>query len=184
MAKQSLEVNKYIASFPPETQAKMEQLRACIVKAAPHAEECWSYQMPAYKQNGMLVYFAAYKNHLGFYPTSSGITNFQQEITTYKHSKGAIQFPLDKAIPLALVTKIVKHRVQVNEVKVAEKQMPYFISGLSAPTKRALKATGINTLKQLSKYSKQSILQLHGIGPSAIPKLEHALKEMGLQFKS
>jgi uncharacterized protein YdhG (YjbR/CyaY superfamily) len=182
--KSSEEVTRYIATFPAETQVKLEQLRACIRKAAPNAEECWGYQMPAYKQNGMLVYFAAYQNHIGFYPTSSGIIHFQQEIADYKHSKGAVQFPLDKRLPLALVTKMVKHRVQVNESNKAQKQMPYFISGLSAPAKRALEAAGIKTLKQLAKYTKQSLLQLHGIGPSAIPKLEHALKEKSLQFKS
>lgn len=210
--KPSKEVANYIATFPPETQAKMEQLRACITKAAPKAEECWSYQMPAYKQEGMLVYFAAYKNHIGFYPTSSGIINFQKEISAYKNSKGAIQFPLDKPIPLGLVTKIVKHRIEVNLQKAATKNLKTcskghtfikssdcptcpiceqerkpkegFMSLLSAPARRALEGAGIETPKQLAKHTKFSILKLHGMGPASIPVLEKALKENGLSFKA
>lgn len=185
--KLSKEVVNYIATFPPETQAKMKQLRACIMKAAPKAEECWSYQMPAYKQEGMLVYFAAYKNHIGFYPTSSGIINFQKEIAAYKNSKGAIQFPLDKPIPLGLITKIVKHRIEVNLAKAATKNLKPqndFLSLLSAPAQRALEGANIKTIKQLAKHSKASILQLHGMGPASIPVLEKALKENGLSFKT
>lgn len=107
-------VDEYIASFPKETQLLLQQLRAVIQKAAPKAEECISYQMPAYKLHGALVYFAAYQKHIGFYPTSSGIANFQKEISMYKNSKGAVQFPLDQKLPIALITKIVKYRVKEN----------------------------------------------------------------------
>ncbi|MBI3125914.1 MAG: DUF1801 domain-containing protein [Ignavibacteriales bacterium] len=95
----------------------LESLRQTIRKAAPKAEEVVSYQMPAFKQNSVLVYFAAFKNHIGFYPTSSGIAAFKEEISKYKNSKGAVQFPLDKKLPLGLVTKIVKFRVKEDLAK-------------------------------------------------------------------
>lgn len=114
MKKQSVEVDLYIAAFPEEVREKLTDLRAIIQKAAPDAEEVISYKMPAYKQNGMLVYFAGYKNHIGFYPTGSGIAAFQKEIAKFKNSKGAVQFPLDKALPAALITKMVKYRIKQN----------------------------------------------------------------------
>ena len=89
-------------------------MRATIKKAAPKAEEVISYGMPAYRLDGVLVYFAGYGKHIGFYPTGRGVAAFQQELTKYKTSKGAIQFPLDKPLPLALITKIVRFRVKDN----------------------------------------------------------------------
>lgn len=106
-------VDDYIAQFPIETQKLLKQLRAIIKKAAPKAEEVISYQMPAYKQQGPLVYFAGYKYHIGFYPTGSGIKAFEAQLSDYKWSKGAVQFPLDKPLPVDLITKMVKHRVSV-----------------------------------------------------------------------
>lgn len=115
------DINKYIAGFPAETQAILEIIRETIKKAAPDAEEVISYKMPAYKLNGILVYFAAYKNHIGFYPTGKGIEAFKNELTNYKWSKGTIQFPLNKPIPFGLITKIVKFRVKENLQKVKKK---------------------------------------------------------------
>ena len=109
-----VDVDEYIAGFPKDTQKLLEQLRAAIIKAAPGAEEAISYQMPAYKYHGMLVYFAGYKNHIGFYPTASGIETFKKELSVYKGAKGSVQFPLDKPLPLQLVTKIVKFRMKEN----------------------------------------------------------------------
>lgn len=109
-----IDVDSYIADFPKDTQKMLEQLRATIMKAAPDAEEVISYQMPAYKYHGMLVYFAGYKNHIGFYPTSSGIAKFKKELSVYKGAKGSAQFPLDKPLPLQLITKIVTFRVKEN----------------------------------------------------------------------
>lgn len=114
-------VDAYIAGFPEATQKLLKQLRNTIRKAAPKAEEGISYQMPAYKLNGVLVYFGGYANHIGFYPTGSSITYFQKEIVGYKTSKGTIQFPLDKALPLPLIKKIVAFRMQENNVKAALK---------------------------------------------------------------
>jgi uncharacterized protein YdhG (YjbR/CyaY superfamily) len=89
-------------------------LRKTIKEAAPQAEELISYNIPAFKQNGVLVYYAAYKNHIGFYPTSSPMKVFKKELANYKTSKGAIQFPIEKAIPKTLVSRIVKYRVKEN----------------------------------------------------------------------
>jgi uncharacterized protein YdhG (YjbR/CyaY superfamily) len=108
------DIDTYIAGFPKDTQKLLEQLRAVIRKAAPIAEEVISYQMPAYKYHGMLVYFAGYQNHIGFYPTASGIENFKKEISAFKWAKGSVQFPLDKPLPVALITKIVVFKVKEN----------------------------------------------------------------------
>ena len=89
-------------------------MRSLILKIAPKAEEIISYGMPAYKYHGILVYFAAYKNHIGFYPTSSGIKAFENELTSYKHAKGSIQFPHDKPLPDKLIEKIVQFRLKEN----------------------------------------------------------------------
>lgn len=102
----------YIAAFPEDVQALLRQMRNIIRKAAPNAQEVISYGMPAYKCNGVLVYFAGYKGHIGFYPTGSGIAAFQKEIAKYKNSKGAVQFPLDKPLPVGLITKMVKFRLK------------------------------------------------------------------------
>jgi len=116
------DVDAYLATFPETTQAKLNQIRAAIKKAAPKAEEVISYGMPAYKLNGMLVYFAGYKTHVGFYPTPSGIEAFKKELSVYKGAKGSVQFPLSEALPLALITKIVKFRIAENEEKVKVKK--------------------------------------------------------------
>jgi uncharacterized protein YdhG (YjbR/CyaY superfamily) len=110
-------IDDYIRSFPPEVQSLLEKLRQSIRKAAPEAVEAISYRMPAFKLNGVLVYFAAYKKHIGFYPTGSGIKSFKTELSAYVTSKGTVQFPLDKPIPYALVEKIVAFRVRENSAK-------------------------------------------------------------------
>lgn len=110
-------IDEYIQTYPRNIQSILEQMRQAIRKAAPEASEAISYQMPAFKLNGNLVYFAAFKNHIGFYPTSSGIESFKKELSQYKTSKGAVQFPLDKPIPYDLVEKIVLFRVKENLAK-------------------------------------------------------------------
>ena len=116
------DVDSYISGYPPKVQKMLKQLRAAIKKAAPEAEESISYMMPAYKLNGPLVYFGAYEKHIGFYPTGTGVAAFQKEIASYKTSKGAIQFPLDQPLPLALVEKIVKFKVKENLLKAEVKK--------------------------------------------------------------
>ncbi|MBL7842791.1 MAG: DUF1801 domain-containing protein [Cyclobacteriaceae bacterium] len=116
------DIDSYILIFPKDVQILLQQLRETIRKAAPQAEEAIRYQMPTFKMEGNLVHFAAYKNHIGFYPAPSGLLAFQKEISKYKHSKGAVQFPLDKPLPLGLITKIVKYRVKKNLEKLKSKK--------------------------------------------------------------
>lgn len=107
-------IDEYISLFPKEVRATLKSLRETISKAAPDAKEAISYQMPTFKLNGNLVHFAAYKNHVGFYPAPSGIEAFKKELSKYKSSKGAVQFPIDEKLPLSLISKIVKYRVKEN----------------------------------------------------------------------
>jgi uncharacterized protein YdhG (YjbR/CyaY superfamily) len=107
-------IDEYIATFPEEIQRLLQEMRAVIRAAAPQAEEKISYQMPTFYLKGNLVHFAAHANHIGFYPTPSGIEAFQQELSRYQTSKGAVQFPIGEPLPLELVGRIVKFRVTEN----------------------------------------------------------------------
>ncbi len=104
-------IDHYIAGFPADIQAILSQIRETIRKAAPEAEEKISYGIPTFAQNGNLVHFAAFKNHIGFYATPTGHKAFSRELSKYKQGKGSVQFPLDQPIPLALISRIVKFRV-------------------------------------------------------------------------
>lgn len=117
MNKQFKTINAYIRSFPPETQAILEQIRGIIREAAPKAKEAISYGMPTFKLNGNLVHFAAFKKHIGLYPTPSGTDTFKIELLPYKSGKGSIQFPLDQPIPYDLIRKIVTFRVTEQKKK-------------------------------------------------------------------
>ncbi|ULQ54135.1 iron chaperone [Flavihumibacter fluvii] len=107
-------IDEYIAGFPKDIQVLLQQMRKTIHEAAPEATEKISYGMPTFFLNGNLVHFAAFKAHIGFYPVPSGIEKFKKELSVYKGAKGSVQFPLDQPLPLALVAKIVKFRVQEN----------------------------------------------------------------------
>ena len=107
-------VDDYIAGFPKPTQKLLRQLRTTITKAAPQAEEVISYQMPAYNLYGRLVYFAGYQKHIGFYAMPSAIEKFKKELEDYTTSKGTVQFPLDKPLPLPLITKMIVFRAKEN----------------------------------------------------------------------
>jgi len=108
-------VDNYIVSFPESVRVLLEQVRATIKENAPDAAESIAYQMPAYKTNGKpLVYFAAFKNHIGFYATPTGHSEFAKELSKYKQGKGSVQFPFDKPIPFDLIGRIVKFRVIEN----------------------------------------------------------------------
>ncbi len=119
-------IDEYIATFPKDVQKILEELRAVIKAAAPEAEEKISYQMPTFALKGNLVHFAAHKNHIGFYPTPSGIQAFEQELSAYDSAKGSVQFPIDKPMPLELISRIVKFRVAENsknaEIKANKKK--------------------------------------------------------------
>ncbi len=116
-------VDEYISQFPADIQEILQLVRKSIQKAAPGADELISYNMPAYKQNGVLVYFAPAKNHIGLYPTASPIIAFKKELEKYPTSKGAIQLPLDiKKIPTGLIKDIVKFKVMENKEKSKKKK--------------------------------------------------------------
>lgn len=115
-------IDQYIANFPAETQKLLQQIRETIHKAVPTAKEAISYGMPAFKQHTVLVYFAGYAKHIGFYPTGSGIEAFKNEFADYKWSKGAIQFPLDKPLPLELITRITKFKAEHDLEKTKKKK--------------------------------------------------------------
>jgi len=107
-------IDEYITSFPNDVQVILEEFRQAIKEAAPDAEEAISYQMPAFKQNGILVWFAAFKDHIGFFPKVSAIEAFKEKLSKYRTNKGTIQFPIDQPIPFNLVKEIVKFRVKEN----------------------------------------------------------------------
>jgi uncharacterized protein YdhG (YjbR/CyaY superfamily) len=110
-------IDEYIAIFPASTQNFLNQIRQVITKAAPNATESIKYAMPTFEYLGNLVHFAACKNHVGFYPSPSGLKAFKNEIDAYVNPQGAVQFPLNKTLPINLISKIVKHRVFENENK-------------------------------------------------------------------
>ncbi len=112
--KQINTIDEYIGTFPEDVQQILEKIRQTIHEAAPEAVEAISYQMPTFKLNGNLVHFAAFKHHIGFYPTPSGIEAFKKELSQYSGAKGSVQFPLDKPIPYDLVQKITRFRVKEN----------------------------------------------------------------------
>jgi uncharacterized protein YdhG (YjbR/CyaY superfamily) len=108
------DIDSYIAGFPEETRSLLEKLRATIRQAAPEAKETISYAMPTFTLNGNLVHFAAFKNHIGFYPTPSGIEAFKKELSAYQGAKGSVRFPLNRPIPYELISRIVKFRAKEN----------------------------------------------------------------------
>jgi len=113
--------DEYISAFSGVTQQHLKKMRSIVRKACPDAKEVISYNMPAVYQEGVLVYYAGYKQHIGFYPTGSGIEHFKNLLADYKWSKGAIQFPLDMPLPEQLVIDIVKFRLKENQKKAQEK---------------------------------------------------------------
>lgn len=115
-------IDEYISTFPEDVQQKLQSIRSVIKNTAPEAVEKISYQMPTFYLHGNLVHFAAFKHHIGFYPAAKGIEAFNQELSAYKGAKGSVQFPLDKPLPLDLITRIVKFRVEQNMQKTSSKK--------------------------------------------------------------
>ena len=169
-------VDEYIKQFPAAVQTALQQLRKTIKAAAPKAEEVISYKMPGYKQQGMLVYFAGYKNHIGFYAAPTGHEKFKKELSVYKSGKGSVQFSLDKPLPLKLISRIVKFRVAQNEEKAGSKR----------PAKTATKKTTLinpsdeilvnNWMNKLQPAAKKDIAALRKIIKSASAKLAERIK--------
>jgi uncharacterized protein YdhG (YjbR/CyaY superfamily) len=123
-SKQATDIDDYISRFPPSIRKVLKEVRATVQGAAPRAEEAISYQIPTFKLKGNLVHFAAFENHLGFYPTSSGVARFKADLASYKTAKGSIQFPLDQPIPRGLIRRIVKFRVKENLERDRAKAKP------------------------------------------------------------
>lgn len=115
-------IDEYIQGYPKDVQKILKEIRATIKKAAPGAEEAIKYAIPTFMLNGNLVFFAAYENHIGFYPAPTGAEAFKKELSVYKTGKGSVQFPIDKPMPLGLITKIVKFRVKENLEKAKKKK--------------------------------------------------------------
>lgn len=208
------DIDQYISGFPQVVQTLLQQVREAIKRTAPDAEETISYAIPCFKLQGRyLVYFAAYKNHIGFYPAPVGIAAFKKEFSAYKTGKGTVQFPFDQPMPLDLVSRIVRYRVKENAeflqkkkaLRTCKKGHKYykssdcptcpiceeerkpkdsFLSLLAAPARRALENKGIDALEKLSGFTEKEILALHGMGKSSLPKLRKAMAEKGLDFKA
>lgn len=207
------DIDRYISQFPAIVQQLLTQVRNTIRKACTEATEDISYAMPAYKLNGKaLVYFAGYKNHIGFYATPTGHKEFEKDLSKYKQGKGSVQFPIDEPMPLDLIKRIVEFRAYEVAAKTTKsnektcrnghkyikssdcptcpicenlgKPKDSFLSELSAPARRALENAGITTVKKLSGFTEKEILVLHGMGKSSLPKLIKILNDQGLKFKS
>jgi uncharacterized protein YdhG (YjbR/CyaY superfamily) len=114
-------IDEYISTFPKEVQKSLEKIRQAIQKAVPEADEVISYQMPTFRLNGILVHFAAHKNHIGFYPTPSGIEAFKKELSDYEGAKGSVKFPLDKPIPYQLISEMAQFKAKENLEKPKKK---------------------------------------------------------------
>lgn len=130
-------VDQYISTFPPKTKKFLNEIRSAIQKVAPGAEEAISYNMPAFRFYGMLVWYAGYNEHIGLYPKPDVIKVFKKELTDYKLSKGTIQFPLDQPLPIDLITRIVKYRIAENQAAAAAKTKPAAKTKLAAKTKKS-----------------------------------------------
>jgi uncharacterized protein YdhG (YjbR/CyaY superfamily) len=130
MKKRFKTIDEYIETFPKDVQAILERMRQTIRKAAPEATEAISYQMPTFKLNGRnLVHFAAFKNHIGFYPIPSGIEAFKKELSPYKQGKGSVQFPVGERIPYGLVKKITAFRAKEIEARYHSGKPRFSIKG-------------------------------------------------------
>ena len=115
-------IDEYIAAFPPDVQAVLKKIRATITAAAPDAREIISYRMPAFTQNGIVVYFAAFKSHIGLYPPVSGDPRLEKALARYRGPKGNLKFPLDRPVPYGLIGRIAALRVKQNLARAAAKR--------------------------------------------------------------
>ena len=190
-------IDIYLKQFHGLSLCRLQEMRAILQKAIPEAEECISYGMPAYRMSKVLVYFAGNKEHIGLYPTSSGIKMFEHELGNWKYSKGAIQFPYEQKLPRGLITRIA--RLRKKEVKESMKKQCRLKSdplqsrsyekailkmeerlrnsGLAKPALRALIDHDITTIKTLKKFDKNTLHLMHGIGPKAVAIIKGLLNE-------
>lgn len=193
----STEIDTYLQQFHGLKLERLQEMRAILQKALPDADECISYGMPAYRMAKVLLYFAGNAHHIGFYPTSSGIRKFEQELGDWKYSKGAIQFPYEKKLPKDLIMRIARMRKeeveQVSQKKCKLKANPIKIheydqaiskmadtirnSGLPKPALRALIDNDVRTIKALKRLDRNTLQSMHGIGPKAMKVINSLLTE-------
>ncbi len=206
------DVDKYIANFPEEVQFKLEEFRLFLQKLLPKATECINYGIPTYKVNEQnLVHFGGFKSHLGFYPGAAVMDIFENELSEYKSAKGSVQFPYNQAIPYDVIEKIVHFRIEQNDLKLKQKTLKIckkghqfyktsdcptcpeceknskpkegFMSKLASPARRALENAGIYSINQLSNYTENEIISLHGMGNNALEKIKAEMKNNNIIFK-
>jgi uncharacterized protein YdhG (YjbR/CyaY superfamily) len=189
-------IDAYIADFPLPVQQQLQSIREAVKKIAPEAAEKIGYGIPTFTLEGNLVHFAAFKQHISFFPGSSGIEAFKTDLAGYTTSKGTVQFPINQPIPVSLIKKITAYRVKQNREIAAIKKgnklslkktpksgNPALPGGLAAPARRALEARGVRDLRQLSRLSEPELRSLHGIGPGSISILQQALRQAGLTLR-
>ncbi len=169
-------VDEYIAQFPAGVKKQLQDLRKTIKTAAPGAEELISYMMPAYIYKGVLVYFGGYKNHIGFYGTPPGHDAFKKELAVYKSGKGSVQFPLDKPLPLKLITRIVKFRVKQNDNKIGAKKTVKSGAKINTHAKPADTAIVNAWLNKQEPAVKKEIAAVRKIIKAASAKLKERIK--------
>ncbi|MGG9961210.1 DUF1801 domain-containing protein [Ferruginibacter sp. SUN106] len=169
-------VDVYIKQFPKDVQAALQQLRKTIKAAAPKAEELISYKMPGYKLHGMLVYFAGYKNHIGFYAAPTGHEAFKNELAVYKSGKGSVQFPLDKPLPLKLITQIVKFRAAQNLERIADKKPAKVVVTKAKTAKLSDEDQVKDWIDKLDAASKKEIEAVRKIIKASSSKLAERIK--------
>jgi uncharacterized protein YdhG (YjbR/CyaY superfamily) len=191
---------QYISQFPAEVRRKLIQMRALIRKEVPEVEEVIAYGVAAFRLAGSpLVYIAGFKKHVSFFPTSSGIRAFREELSGLKTSTGTVQFSLEQPLPLALLREMVRFRVRElnkNQKSVGRKCDTQTVANfdysrlhedlrvLPKPAQRALIHAGLLDPKKISKKTEEELLSLHGFGPSSLPMLRSILKNYTQELKS
>lgn len=190
-------IDDFISAFPAPVGKKLMQLRKAVHQIAPEAEEAICYGIPTFRLNGNLLHFAAYATHIGFYPGPGGINAFEEDCAPYRTGKGTLQFSLGEPLPMELIRNIIRFRVAQQQLKGSKKKITVtceaghtfirsstcrtcpkcaaqsnktddYPAALTAPARRALAAAGIRKPADLSGWSEEDLLELHGIGPSAL----------------
>lgn len=187
-------IDEYLANFSGEARKKLDTIRKTIQETVPEAKEKISYGIPTFTFHGNLIHFAGYETHIGLYPGSVPIAEFAKDLAAYKTSKGTVQFPLHKPLPLKLISKMVKvcsrgHTFRKSSNSpVCPACWPGFYkkhdfpSDISGPALRALLNANITKLEHLSKFTEAELSALHGMGPKAVRLLKAAMKERGIKF--
>jgi uncharacterized protein YdhG (YjbR/CyaY superfamily) len=173
----SATIDDHLAGCTPSTRRLLQQLRRTIKAAAPGSTETIRYGIPTVQLNGKnLVHFAGYEHHIGFYPGSKPIEAFRSELRGYTTSRGTVQLPVDRPLPLALVKKMVRYAMDAMTP-------PDPFASLAAPARRALTRAGITSVRALGRKTQAEVAALHGMGPNAMKTLRTLLREHGQTFR-